>query len=310
MNHQMFFLERKKIFHEFVKQNILPQKDEEKQLWCAGHLAMLFIELDLDPYYFMDARYKNQIIDLKLFENSKGEILDFVKPEFKEFFVRLVKQPIPGFGTPNAATGKGESAFIVCSPFCSKPKKGDLCVEIQKSKCESKKYLNYEIKSNNGKITTKISGKKLNELMIIFLSDLDLKIKKSRDGRECFWNTFKDPDWWEQNSVSKNQDILKHFWNSLGLKKENFPNLNSWNDIFEYLVQGIYDQFFIENPNEIIFFIDEESNNLKFWFIKNELDAVSFYKERNNLNLSSKNPWEHLVEHRSFQNNPFAFYLR
>lgn len=291
-----------KIFYNFVSKDLLCDKqNEEKRSALAADLTSSALRSMVQPHTFLHLRNEGKLLNTEFMQKKEGCFKDFVHADHFPFFVKLIENNLKGFGTPNAAIGKGEGALIVFSPSVKKPKKGDLDIQ----------GCSFEVKGDGGKISAKTTGKELNKKMLSSFEELGLKAKKEKMGKRlCFWKSFSDNEWWQKNTPDQNKQILRAFWRNLGMGHHDYPeHVVRWDEMFVPLLRAVYHDFFFENPGQKLLFIDtKDKKTVKYWIFKDKDEVLSFYKER--FDINDFKSWRNLIEHRSFQANPFSFYLR
>ena len=263
--------------------NFKKSKDEKRQT-IADAFYMSFVRSRTDISY-LSLFKEGKVIDLKLFETSKGNIYDYIHRNLRPLAKELFKKK--GNGTPNASSGKAELLFHLCSNKIKNPVKGDIEVFDKK----------YEIKANGGKITNKKPGIDINKEVVKFCKDKNIPLIICRQGKTS--GALNKPqflpyDEKHKNYLGKNFTIVLGAWWKAYSGKSIPENINSWQDLIPHVISHLGKLIFDENY--ALMCIDAEGN-------------YEIFKSTNELLKSKYNSIHAKWEYKCWQNNKFGLYM-
>lgn len=257
------------------------KSEPEKRMIIADALYMSFIRSNTDVSCLKFLNTKESI-DLKLFENSSGNIYDFILPELIPLAKELFKRK--GNGTPNASSGKGELLFQLFSSDVKIPTKGDIQISNKK----------YELKANGGKIGLG-KGNEINKAVVKKCSSLGIELPIANSGKTAKGKPQFIPD--DQNHKlflgEKYTTVLGIWWESFSGTK--IPDeVLSWEALIPHAIKLISGPVFQENHGLVCI-----TNTGDFEIFKSQDDLVN----------SKYNTIDSNWEIRCFQANPISLYM-
>lgn len=276
MNDDLDLLEQRLRSFEIFKAH-RPEKLEE----LADAIYMSAFRAGLGLKAVTELIRGNEGLDDKFFDNSHGNLYDYVPMQYRAFAERLFIKKAGG-GTPNAAMGKGELLLLLLNGKCTKPTKGDISFNGRQ----------IEIKTNGGKLGLG-HGEKANEAAVAFCNDLKIDLRRSATGKVARDKLVFDPTKKEdRDRVSEHlSDVLSVWWEALSGQSMRDA---SWPKIRAAFLTRIAEEYLTKPKTELLVFASDGG----FRFFREAGDFVRYYD-----NGKSK------FEYRGYQKNPFAIYL-
>ena len=261
--------------------NFKKSKDEKRQT-IADAFYMSFVRSRTDISY-LSLFKEGKVIDLKLFETSKGNIYNYIPPILIPLAKELFKRK--GNGTPNASSGKGELLLHLFSEDIKNPTKGDVSVFNKK----------YEIKANGGKIGLG-KGDKINKLVVDKCLDVGIELPKAKSGRAAKGKPqFFPHDDSHKKHLGKNfLKVLEFWWEALTGNDRLPVSVYSFNDLRPHIIKEFIEP--ILKDNDALICITSAGD-------------YEIFRSTENF-LSSKYNTESVKwEMRAYQKNPISIYL-